>query len=233
MGRLQDKIAVVTGAGAGIGKASAIRFAEEGATVLVTSRSETNAAETAHAIAEAGGRAISLAVDIGNADDLDRMITTAMAEFGRIDVLFNNAMNVDFDSAARDTDFLALDPEIFLTSMRTTVLGGLIAAKQALPHMLANGSGSIIFNSSIASLAGDVSQFSYGGAKAAVNWYVRAIAANYGPRGVRCNGILPGVIKTVAQSARSEEHTSELQSLMRISYAVFFLKKKNTTYTPK
>src|SRR3546814_11594781 len=63
MGRLQDKIAVVTGAGAGIGKASAIRFAEEGATVLVTSRSETNAAETAHAIAEAGGRAISLAVD--------------------------------------------------------------------------------------------------------------------------------------------------------------------------
>src|SRR3546814_7279125 len=86
MGRLQDKIAVVTGAGAGIGKASAIRFAEEGATVLVTSRSETNAAETAHAIAEAGGRAISLAVDIGNAADLDRMITTAMAEFGRIDV---------------------------------------------------------------------------------------------------------------------------------------------------
>src|SRR3546814_11897764 len=71
MGRLQDKIAVVTGAGAGIGKASAIRFAEEGAKVLVTSRSETNAAETAHAIAEAGGRAISIAVDIGNADHLD------------------------------------------------------------------------------------------------------------------------------------------------------------------
>src|SRR3546814_15710917 len=67
--------------------------------------------------------------------------------------------------------------------------------------MLANGSGSNIFNSSIASLAGDVSQFSYGGAKAAVNWYVKAIAANYGPRGTRCNGILPGVIKTVAQSA--------------------------------
>src|SRR3546814_18355251 len=79
-----------------------------------------------------------------------------MAEFGRIDVLFNNAMNVDFVSAGRDTDFLALDPEIFLTSMRTTVLGGLIAAKQALPHMLANGSGPIIFNSSIASLAGTV-----------------------------------------------------------------------------
>src|SRR3546814_16933628 len=88
MGRLQDKIAVVTGAGAGIGKASAIRFAEEGATVLVTSRSETNAAETAHAIAEAGGRAISLAVDIGNADDLDYLITTAMAEFGSLAVLF-------------------------------------------------------------------------------------------------------------------------------------------------
>src|SRR3546814_4933905 len=115
----------------------------------------------------------------------------------------------DWSSDVCSSDlFLALDPEIFLTSMRTTVLGGLIAAKQALPHMLANGSGSIIFNSSIASHAGDVSQFSYGGAKAAVNWYVRAIAAHYGPRGVRCNGILPGVIKTVAGS---EEHTSELQ----------------------
>src|SRR3546814_15750037 len=124
MGLLQDKIAVVTGAGAGICKASAIRFAEEGATVLVTSRSETNAAETAHAIAEAGGRAISLAVDIGNADHLDRMITTAMAEFGRIDVLFNNAMNVHFASAARHTDFLALDPEIFLKSMRTPLHPG-------------------------------------------------------------------------------------------------------------
>src|SRR3546814_146082 len=96
------------------------------------------------------------------------MITTAMAEFRRLDVLFNNAMNVDFDSAGRDTDFLALDPEIFLRSMRTTVLGGLIAAKQALPHMLANGSGSFLFNSSIPELAGAVSHVSYGGAKTEV-----------------------------------------------------------------
>src|SRR3546814_13977288 len=102
-------------------------FRSEGATVLVTSRSETNAAETAHAIAEAGGRAISLAVDIGNADDLDRMITTAMADFGRIDVLFNNAMKVDVDYAPRHTDFLALDTYIFLPSLRTPHLVALTA----------------------------------------------------------------------------------------------------------
>src|SRR3546814_10989376 len=80
------------------------------------------------------------------------MITTAMAEFGRIDVLFNNAMTVDLDSAARDTAFLALAPEIFLTSMRTTVLGGLLAAQPALPHLLAHGSGSHTFHHSVAPL---------------------------------------------------------------------------------
>src|SRR3546814_17620517 len=99
---------------------------------------------------ECGGRASTRVEQIRDAGHRCLWIATARAEFRRIHLLFNDAMNVDFDSAARNTDFLALDPEIFLTSMRTTVLGGLIAAKQALPHMLANGSGSIIFNSSIA-----------------------------------------------------------------------------------
>lgn len=201
MGRLQDRIAVVTGAGSGIGQASALRFAAEGATVVVTSRSERTAAETAQMIVTAGGRAISLAVDVGDAAQVQRMVETAQTEFGRIDVLFNNAMNVDFDRAARDVDFLELDPEIFMTSMRANVLGGVLAAKFALPGMLSRGQGSIIFNSSIASLGGDVSQFTYGAAKAAVNWYVQTIAATYGQRGIRCNGILPGVVKSPAQSA--------------------------------
>src|ERR1700704_678534 len=105
MGCLQDKVAVITGAGAGIGKASALRFAAEGARVLVTSRSEATAAQTARAITEAGGRALSLAVDVADADQIERMIDFAHTEFGRIDVLFNNAMNMDKQASARDKDF--------------------------------------------------------------------------------------------------------------------------------
>src|SRR3546814_8466067 len=100
-------------------------------------------------------------------------------------------------------------------------LGGVLASQYALPHMLEAGKGSIIFTSSSISLGGDLAQFSYGSSKAAMNWFVKAFAVNFGKKGIRCNGILP----------RSEEHTSELQSLMRISYAVFCLKKKTNKHT--
>src|SRR3546814_10476343 len=107
--------------------------------------------------------------------------------------------------------------------------------------------GAILFTSSTSAFAGDVGQFSYGASKAMVNWYIKTIATTFGKQGIRCNGIVPGLIQTPALEAwitpeveegflrlnnvprlgRSEEHTSELQSLMRISYAVFCLKKKN------
>src|SRR3546814_7257224 len=94
--------------------------------------------------------------------------------------------------------------------------------------MLARGMGAILFTSSTSAFAGDVGQFSYGASKAMVNWYIKTIATTFGKQGIRCNGIVPGLIQTPALEAwRSEEHTSELQSLMRSSYAVFCLKTKN------
>src|ERR1700749_4735557 len=117
MGRLQDKIAVVTGAGAGIGKASALRFAAEGAAALVTSRSEATAAQTALEITQAGGRALSIAVDVADGAQVEAIIDFPHAQFGRIDVLFNNAMNIDKAASARDRDFLQMDPEVFLGAM--------------------------------------------------------------------------------------------------------------------
>jgi NAD(P)-dependent dehydrogenase (short-subunit alcohol dehydrogenase family) len=198
MNRLTDKVCVITGAGSGIGRASAEMFAREGAIVVVTDLRANTAEDVAHAITSAGGRAIALRVDVGEEDDLRTMIGTPIAQYGRIDVLFNNALFMKHDFIMRDMDFLAFDPEVFYANMRVNVLGGVLASKFAIPHMLPNGGGSIIFTSSTSSIGGDVTAFSYGASKAALNWYVQSIAATFGKRGIRSNGILPGVIQTPA-----------------------------------
>ncbi|BAU75474.1 2,5-dichloro-2,5-cyclohexadiene-1,4-diol dehydrogenase [compost metagenome] len=200
MQRLEGKVAVLTGAGSGIGRATAWMFAEQGARVVVTDLHESAAETVAQSIAEAGGRAIALRVDVGVEDELRQMIASTLKAFGRIDVLFNNAVNKN-PATVRDVDFLDFNEELFHANMRVNVLGGVLACKHALPQMLEQGGGSIIFTSSTSSIAGEVAQFSYGASKAALNWYVQSIAATFGKRGVRCNAILPGVIRTPAMES--------------------------------
>ena len=201
MGRMKGKVTIVTGAGAGIGAASALRFGEEGAHVLVTSRTLANAESVAEEIRRRGGIAEARAVDVRALDQVEAMVHHAAERFGRIDVLFNNAIGIDFEAAARDTSLLSFDPDIFTRTMNANVVSGLIACKAALPRMLEQGGGTILFTSSVAGLGGDVTQYCYGASKAAVNWFVQSIAASYGKDGIRCNAIVPGVIKTVSQSA--------------------------------
>lgn len=203
MARLQDKVAIITGAGSGIGRATATMFAREGAIVVAADIRGDTADAVAHEIVGGGGRALGLKVDVGEEDQLARMIATTTAEFGRVDVLHNNALLVDWDIAARDADFLKFDPEVFYATMRVNVLGGVLATKLVIPQMLSRGAGSIIFTSSGSSLGGDVTAYSYGASKAALNWYVQAIAATYGKQGIRSNAILPGPIETPSKKAWS------------------------------
>lgn len=220
MNRLQGKVAAVTGAASGIGRESARRFAAEGAKVLVTDLRGERAEDVAREIRDSGGQALGLKVDAGAEDDLKAMIDTAVGEFGSIDILFNNALNNSPDTIARDLDFLNFDPEVFHINMQVNVLGGVLATKYALPHMLKQGSGSIIFTSSTSSLGGEVTAFTYGATKAAVNWYVQTIATNYGKQGIRCNGIVPGVIVTESQQAWSNPEMDaaflEIQNVPRL-----------------
>lgn len=200
MDRLKDKVACITGAGSGIGRASALRFAAEGARVLVTDLRGESAEAVAAEIDAAGGVAEAMAVDVGIEAQLQAMVDRTRARFGRIDILFNNAVDTSGKGKA-DKDFLAFDPARFFEIVRVNVLGGVLASRMAIPHMLAQGGGAILFTSSCSSLGGDVAQFSYGASKAMVNWYVQTIAASFGKLGIRCNAILPGVIETPAMKA--------------------------------
>lgn len=203
MNRLNEKVCIITGAGSGIGKATAEMFAREGATVVVTDIRAEAAEQVAHSIVSAGGRALPLAVDAGEESDLKRMVDTTVKEFGALDVLYNNALFVNPEFAMRDMDILEFDPEVFYATMRVNVVGCVTATKLAAPHMLERGNGSIIFTSSGSSLGGDVTAYSYGASKAALNWYVQAFAATFGKRGVRSNAILPGPIQTPSKIAWS------------------------------
>ena len=198
MGRLQGKVSVITGAASGIGRGSAQLFAQEGARVVVTDVNLEGAETVAHEICQAGGTAIALKVDITSHDDLLAMVETAVSTYGRIDVLFNNALYMSPRTTGRDNDFLNYNPEVFELLMRGNVLGGVMASKFAIPHMLRQGGGSIIFTSSISSLGGDVIAYTYGASKAATNVFAQSIAATFGKQGVRSNVILPGTIQTAA-----------------------------------
>src|ERR1700722_8118831 len=209
MNRLQGKICIITGAGSGIGRASAEMFGREGAVVVVTDIKAASAEEVAHGIVRAGGQAIALTVDVGEEDQLRQMIDTTVQKFGRIDALFNNALMTNPYPSMRDRDLLNYDPKVLYATLRVNVVGGVLASKHAIPHMLERGGGSIIFTSSGSSLGGDVTAYSYGASKAALNWFVQAFAATFGKRGIRSNAILPGPTQTPSKMAWSTPEMDE------------------------
>jgi NAD(P)-dependent dehydrogenase (short-subunit alcohol dehydrogenase family) len=220
MDRIKNKIAIITGAGSGIGRATALRFASEGAVVVVTDIRGAAADAVVEEIKSTGGRAISMAIDCGVEAQLRDMIENTIAQFGRIDVLYNNAIKTADMMKKSDDNFIEFDRETFYEIVDVNVLGGVLASKYAIPHMLKQGGGVILFTSSCSSLGGDIAQFSYGATKAMVNWYVQTIATTFGKQGIRCNAILPGVIQTPSQKAWStpemDKEFLELQNVPRL-----------------
>jgi NAD(P)-dependent dehydrogenase (short-subunit alcohol dehydrogenase family) len=220
MDRIKDKVTVITGAGSGIGRATALRFGAEGAIVVVTDIRANTAAATAEEIVKNGGRAISMAVDCGVESQLKDMIDNTVKQFGRIDVLYNNAIKTADMQKKSDDNFLEFDRSTFYDIVDVNVLGGVLASKYAIPYMIEQGGGVILFTSSCSSLGGDVAQFSYGASKAMVNWYVQTIATSFGKQGIRCNAILPGVIQTPSQKAWStpemDKEFLDLQNVPRL-----------------
>lgn len=191
-GLLAGHVAVVTGAGSGIGRACALRFAAEGARVVVNDIDPQTASATADAILAAGAEAIAVAGDVAQLEAMSEAVETATRTWGRIDVMHNNAGYGVPDSVAD------LDDETMLEMVGVNLLGALHGTRAALPHMIRQGGGSIINTASNAALAASRQRASYGMAKAGVVQLTRSTAVENGRHGVRANAICPGPIRTPA-----------------------------------
>lgn len=191
--RLTDKVALITGAGSGMGRVAAQLFAADGAKVVVAEFDDEAGAETVRLVTEAGGDASFVKVDVSREEDARAMVEHAVATYGRLDVLYNNAgVMPEADHSVIDTDVETWD-RVMAVNLRGVYLG----CRFAIPQMLEQGSGSVINISSFVALLGcSVPQDAYTASKGAVLSLTRSLAVQFGGRGVRSNAICPGPIET-------------------------------------
>lgn len=188
--RLKDKVALITGSGSGIGRCTALRFAREGAVVVVNDVAEEKGLETVEAIREAGGEAINVPADVTDPESARNMVESAISRYGRIDVLFNNA---GISGIGRLDE---LDPADWDQVIRVNVRGVFLPSKYTLPYMMERRSGSVINMSSSLAEIGLARRASYAASKGAVLALTKSMQVDYAPYHIRINALLPGTILT-------------------------------------
>ncbi|CDZ74381.1 3-oxoacyl-ACP reductase [Peptoniphilus sp. ING2-D1G] len=189
MGRLDGKVAIITGSTSGMGRDTAYLFAEEGAKVVIVGRREARAKEVVENIKSEGGEAMYVVADLAEDNQVKKVFDETIKAYGTVDILFNNAGAINYDSI---TD---ISVEDFNRIMKIDVTSYLELAQLCAPVMKEKGKGIIINTSSIASTSSRWGRFAYTTAKHAVNGITRAMARDLGPE-IRVNAILPGAIRT-------------------------------------
>jgi NAD(P)-dependent dehydrogenase (short-subunit alcohol dehydrogenase family) len=191
--RLQGKVALITGAGSGIGKEAALLFAAEGAAVVVVDRDAESGGTTVQAITAAGGRAVFALADVSRAHDCARMIQTAEREFGALHVLFNNAGIMD----SGDDDAVSTDEEVWDRTMTINAKSVFLGCKYGIPALRRAGGGSIINTASFVALLGAATpQIAYTASKGAVLALTRELAIVHAREKIRLNALCPGPLHT-------------------------------------
>lgn len=232
--QLEGKVALVTGASRGIGKAIALMLAENGADIAVNFAGSTAAAEAVVAeIEKMGRKAILVQGDVSKADVCAEIVDKVVSELGHIDILVNNA------GITRDTLLLRMKEEDWDAVLNTNLKGVFNCTKAAVKYMAKQRSGSIVNISSVVALMGNAGQANYAAAKAGILGFTRSVAKEMAARGIRVNAVTPGFIKTDMTSVLSEKVVAAMEAsipLARlgepedIAKAVLFLVSDNAAY---
>ncbi|MEZ5786636.1 MAG: beta-ketoacyl-ACP reductase [Xanthobacteraceae bacterium] len=188
--RLKDRVAIVTGAGRGIGRATALRFAEEGANVVVVDLDLDEAEGVVVEIEAMGRQGLAQKVDVSSRASVDAMVKATLEQFGRIDVLVNNAGTI------RDAQLVKMSEQNFDLVIAINLKGVFNCAQAVVPTMLAQGSGVILSTSSLVAPYGNYGQTNYVASKAGVVGMTKVWARELGRKGIRANAVAPGFIET-------------------------------------
>jgi len=188
--RLKDKVSIITGAASGIGKATSLVFAREGAKVMCADVNADGAEAVARQIADTGGDAASVRVDVAQEADVQEMISQTVARWGRLDVLYNNA-GIGFGMPVTQVPESEWD-----RLMDINLKGVFLGCKHAIPEMLKNGGGAIVSTASDAGLRGSAFLSTYCASKGGVVMLTKSLAVEWAAQGIRVNCVCPGVIRT-------------------------------------
>ncbi|PAE16549.1 short-chain dehydrogenase [Virgibacillus sp. 7505] len=191
MGKLDDRIAVVTGGATGIGRATASLFAKEGATVLVADIKKDEMTGLTESILSAGGKAEAYEVDVSDEDSVKKFADQVKDVYGKLDVLFNNA---GIDQEGGKVHEYPI--ELFDSIQKTDLRGTFLMSKFLIPLMLENGKGAIVNNASMSGSFADLDRSGYNAAKGGIINFTKATAIDYGRQGIRANSVSPGTIET-------------------------------------
>jgi NAD(P)-dependent dehydrogenase (short-subunit alcohol dehydrogenase family) len=206
MSELDGRVAIITGAGSGLGRAVAQRMTREGAHVVVADINGDSASRAVTEIEAAGGSAMAATVDVSAEDDIRRLVHDTVARFGRIDILHNNAAALGMEVFSGDNDVIDMEVDVWDRTMAVNLRGAMLGCKHVIPVMRDNGGGAIVNTASLSALIGERTHLAYACSKAALGALTRHVATQHGHENIRINSVAPGLMMTPVVHERLDEH---------------------------
>lgn len=231
--RLKDKVVIITGAGSGIGRESAMLFSHEGAKIVVAEINEQDGKKTVDEIKQSGGEAFFAKVDVSDRNDIKKMVEETMEKYGKIDILVNNA------GIIQDALLIKMTEEQWDRVVEINLKGVFNCAQAVAPIMVAQGSGRIINTSSVVAIYGNVGQTNYAATKAALIGFTKSLGKELGRKGIRVNAVAPGFIMTamtdkvpedILEMMKEKTPVRKLGRPIDVAYAYLYLASDESDY---